>query len=412
MKLLQSIAAGLLLAASLTARAESAGETADGSCEHPAEADATDTSAVSMPDYVAEGDVAADASDVDANSDRADAMARNLDYHRTMATRLAASPDPHDWALATVVMSLEAGLEEIVLRRNRTSPKPSDTLLGRALDSLPNDPLVLWVAVERGERGGIQRRDQALLRLQELEPDNAAVWMEVLAAAASRHDEAAIGLALARMAMSREYNSHFADQMKAVAGVYLRFPPPAELLVAGETAATKPSAETVVAAQALAMTTATAMPSFQHLVNACRVDPASGRNRDRVADCATVGRLLAAHGDSLVAARIGPAVLRVSQTYTADDQREARDFDWIYSQYLAALPTEESPQAAERFARHFDDWIASGSEIEAMRRTVARAGLATSPPDDWVDRYSQFSEERQRSNDRAGNGPPETLGAR
>jgi len=40
------------------------------------------------------------------------------------------------------------------------------------------------------------------------------------------------------------------------------------------------------------------------------------------------------------------------------------------------------------------DWIETGSEVEAMRRAVARAGIPVTPPDDWTDKLSPFSEDR------------------
>jgi hypothetical protein len=153
---------------------------------------------------------------------------------------------------------------------------------------------------------------------------------------------------------------------------------------------------------ALAMTAAAALPSFQPLVNSCRVDPASGRHRDRAPDCAAIGRLLAAHGDTLVATRLGPALLRVSQTYVDADLAAARGGDWIYDRFTLLLPTEEDDAAAgERLTAFVADWIESRSEFEAMRHMALRAGLAPAPPDDWVDRLSPFAEERLRGDRQA-----------
>lgn len=390
MNLQRSFAVLLIAAAAAAGHAQDTAPVTPDSCTHSAGA-ASDAAVVETPDYLASDD---------ADDARVEAITRNLRYHRAVAAQLGESPDPHDWALATVVMSLESGLEGVVLPKGSASTSASDTLFGRALEALPSDTLVLWIAIKRSDDGNRRWRETALPRLREQEPDNAAVWIEVLNDATKRHDETTVNTALKHMATSSVFDGHFADQMKAVADVYRRFPPPDEMLGAQRAGSAKASAERVATTSALAMTAALALPSFQHLVNACRIDPASGRNRDRAADCATIGRMLAARADTLIASRIGPALLRVSQTYVEADVAAARAADWIYDGYTSLLPTDEDDGAAiERFQSYVAEWIATGSEIEAMRRMALRAGLAPTPPDDWVDRMSPFSEERLR-NDR------------
>ena len=391
MKLRQSLAALLIVAAAASGHAHDAAPAAAGSpCAHAAGVDAG-TPVAEVPDYLG-GDGAADP----AEDARAEAVTQ-LNYHAAVAAQLGTSPDPRDWALATVVTSLAAGLEDVLLP-NGASTNQSDALLGRALDALPNDTLVLWIAIERSNRGNSLWHETALARLREQEADNAAVWIEVLNDAAKRHDEAAVDSALTHMAASRAFDGHFVDQMKAVADVYRRFPLPDELLAAQQARTPGLSAEDAATTSALAMTTALALPGFQHLVNACRVDPTSGRNRNRAGDCATIGRLLASRADTLLASRIGPALLRASQTYVDADVSAARNIDWIYDQYTSLLPTDENDEAAiTRFQAYVADWIATGSEVEAMHRAALRAGLAATPPDGWVDRLSPFSAARLRS---------------
>jgi hypothetical protein len=44
--------------------------------------------------------------------------------------------------------------------------------------------------------------------------------------------------------------------------------------------------------------------------------------------------------------------------------------------------------------RYTQDWIATGSELSAMRAAVKRSGQALTPSADWVDEQSPFSERR------------------
>ena len=394
MKLRQALTGLLIAAATASTHAHDMAAAAAGSCAHAAVV-AADTPVAEAPDYLAGDDAADHTQDA-----RAEAVTRHLNYHTDVAAQLGASPDPRDWALATVVTTLGSGLEDVLLPEGAASTNPSDELLGRALEALPNDTLVLWIAIERGDRGNTHWHKTALARLREQETDNAAVWIAVVNDAAKRHDEAAVEASLKRMAASRVFDGHFVDQMKAVADVYRRFPMPAEM-VAESGAGSADSAEAGATTGALAVTAAIALPGFQPLVNACRVDPASRRNRERASDCAAIGRLLAARADTLLASRIGPVLLRVSKTYVDADVDAARVDDWTYHNFTSLLPTDENdPAAFERFHAYVADWIATRSELEAMRRMTLRAGLAATPPDDWIDRLSPFSEERLRS-DRA-----------
>jgi hypothetical protein len=50
--------------------------------------------------------------------------------------------------------------------------------------------------------------------------------------------------------------------------------------------------------------------------------------------------------------------------------------------------------SAEEVVAYETDWMQTGSEVEAMRRAVARAGNPLAPPDNWIDTLSPFSEQR------------------
>jgi hypothetical protein len=380
MKLQQSIAALLIAVAAAACHAGGAATAAAAACTPP-ELATPPARSTSAGGSAATADAACDP---DAAAMRAQAA-----YHDALHDLLAQSADPRDWALATLVHAF--GSRIAPQQRDRAD----DALLGRALAATPDDALVSWIALERSGRGRAAWRSAALQRLRTQEPDNAAVWLEILTDAARRDDAAGVDAALARMAASGTFDGHFADLLNAVAGAFRRLPAPDAIVAQSTVKHAPPSADTAPIAAAFALTAAAALPAFQPLVNACRVDPANGRHRDRARDCAAAGRIMAAHADTLIASRIGPAVLRVAQTYTDDDVRAARSIDWAYSHYLAMIPTDEAdPAFPAQIAVYFADWVDTGSEVEAMRRAALRAGVAADPPAHWIDRYSPFSAER------------------
>ena len=306
----------------------------------------------------------------------------DLDYQKKRFDSLSASSDPQDWALAALLP---------------TRPEVADNVarasqLTRATAVAPQDARVHWMALMAARTlpdaaGLIAYSREAL---SGLEPDNAAVWLELFGDAVARGDAAGADAALARMAASTRADDHYGDLVKATLDVGRRFPRQAEYLSILASTGPMPGPWSYV--ETLATTAAYAGGAYQPLVQTCRA-PATAESVRRV-ECAAIGRLLAAKGSTLVANRIGSALLRVSRNYTDADVRLAREQDWLIAQRIALGSTEGI--GANALIASVDDLIESGSEIAAYRRTVARAGLATTPPDDWVDTQSPFSRERLR----------------
>jgi hypothetical protein len=338
-------------------------------CNKPAETAAP--SAVQVPNYAAASE-ASDADDIAALEHDSALLTAGRAYQDSVSDTLSRSPDPRDWAMAVVVAGAQS-------KRNE--------LLARAASAAPNDVLVQWFAISQPAT-----HDTALASLHRLEPDNAAVWLEDLIAATKRSDDAGIDLALAKMSAAPRFDSHLGDQLKALSAVYSRHPVPDEyfaLLPKEEQAQGKD-----VQAFSHAMSAAQ-LPALQHLVNACRIDLASGRNSRRAADCAAVGRLMVARGDTLLANRIGAALLRASHTFTDQDLSLARNDDWIYARYMER--EQAAPLSIEQVVAYQSDWIETNSEKAAMRLFVLRSGASDTPPEDWTDDRSQFVGERFRS---------------
>lgn len=374
MKLQQSFAAMVLMAA-VACHAEEAGAPVSGGCDRPTDPPAAE-SVVATPDYAAGAEDAVG----EENVQRLTAWA---EYQRSVQDALVRSPDPRDWVTAALIPTYEFV---------SATPQRRDTsdLLGRALVSLGDDPFTLMLVATEGST---ELRESVLQRLGAAAPENAATWVLVLNGATKRNDRAGVDAALHRIADASRFDTYSAKLLDVASDAYRRFPPPAALLASQHEGAPV-SAELVATTSALALSGAHGMPAFQYLTNACRVDGIRGINLGRRDDCAAAGRLLMLHSDTLLASHIGMSLLRVSKTYGDDDLRAARDVDWIFKQYMSFVPNDESDAAFAQFVRFHDDWIATGSEVTAMRRSVERAGLPLTPPGDWDDTQSVFSERR------------------
>jgi hypothetical protein len=151
---------------------------------------------------------------------------------------------------------------------------------------------------------------------------------------------------------------------------------------------------------ATATTAALALPAFQSLTIACRTND-RGINAERKDDCQTIGRLLVSKGDTMIATRIGSAMLRVSRSFDETDVAQGRENDWIFSESTKALnPPDNSGVRSLDTARQFQiDWAQTGTELAAMRKAIERAGLPTSPPPDWNDTSASFTPERLRADE-------------
>ncbi len=388
MRLMQSFWVAIVCAAGMAIHADAVAEDTSGSCSGPAVTPREPTSVVSTPDYFAGAD------DTAAPDPQVEAAQKAWsDYRAAIFEALRSSPVPRDWALATVA-HLDFGAQGDTQRGER------EALLDRAVKAAPDDALVLWIAlIQARTASATSTSPSPLQRLQQLEPDNAYVWLENLIPAQKRRDSAAVDEALQRMSVSTRFDGHFADLSQALLATFQRFPLPASLPVDSDPAKLVPYAYAASIAGALAI------PAFQDLITACRVDPDTGANAQRSGDCAATGRLMAMRGDTLIVNHIGMTLLRVSRTFGDDDVALARTQDWQREQFstklMAPVGTPDQASSADEMIAYVTDLIQSSSEIEAMRRAVARTGAALTPPDEWIDKQSPYSEDRLRQDQSA-----------
>jgi len=110
---------------------------------------------------------------------------------------------------------------------------------------------------------------------------------------------------------------------------------------------------------------------YQSLATAC-----GSTQPPRRASCVATGRLMFDDGHSLLTQRIGQMLLRLTGALDANDQARARQLDWWTESMLTVFGDGASS------ARYVEETLSTKSEVEAMRRAMARAGKLD-PPADW-----------------------------
>lgn len=261
----------------------------------------------------------------------------------------------------------------------------SDAELGRILRQAaadaPTDRFVQWAwANARDEASGCDQRhpcpDRAAA-LALIEPDNAAAWMPVAAAALRAKDVAATDAALSRMAGASRYDDLFGESVSAWMDVYRRFLLPAQPGRGGDN---------INAVAAIAVAAAMGLPSYQSLM-ACSVERNPSASSARLDDCARLGLLMVREGTTISARRMGQAVLRMSKQATIKDAAATRTLDWMTERAMDLWQGLDADPKA--LAAYVADLRQTGSEMRALELLFTRAGIAPEPPLGWQSRFHQ-----------------------
>ena len=194
---------------------------------------------------------------------------------------------------------------------------------------------------------------------------------------AARHDDAAgVADALAHMADSQRFDDHFIDTAHAWLEAYDRYPPATPLVDVADGRTYRTAGFTAAFAKAAAV----AMPSYSMLVETCKATRARGDSA-AAAHCATAGRMMLFHGNTLIATHIGFAVLRILDVASEADRAARRDLDWYSANVLKGIGYDDGDAFAAR--AYESDWRRMDDEIEVIKSALRRAGLPTEAPQGW-----------------------------
>lgn len=173
------------------------------------------------------------------------------------------------------------------------------------------------------------------------------------------------------------------DAVRWMMSAYLRYPPTPEeqAMLGGD----EPyAAEEAAALSAMGLWTATAMPGYQRLLQACR-GQALRATPTRAADCSHVGGLLVERSGSAIDVGVGLALLR---GLASDDDGRAqidariRRRDWQLIEW-GRVATQQPDAGAAQFVRLLAD-ASIHTEQQMIERVLQEAGVPLEPPAGWT----------------------------
>lgn len=273
-----------------------------------------------------------------------------------LIAELAASASPRERALAADAIS-----QVDTFGGDGTAIGDRNVLLAEAAAAAPDDAFVQWLAYAYERPATVE----SARKLVASDPGNAAVWLVSLGVATAANDAAGIDAAIAGMAQAGRYDDHVLDHFLAWVDIHAR--------------ATTNDSPLVGQTNALARSGMLGNPRYKALIDACDAPKLAMLTASRGDACEKVGRVMAT-GPTLIVQGIGYGVLRRSGRATAADAEAERALHWLIR---TAMRVDEK-DVMETMHRMIADWRETGSESEAMRRRLARAGKSLTPPPDWV----------------------------
>ncbi|MCE5234374.1 MAG: hypothetical protein ABFC67_05240 [Mizugakiibacter sp.] len=301
-----------------------------------------------------------------AEAARADALAQ---FRKDLVGALAPRADAeHLLGAALLARTLQA----------QPQPLTFHDLLARAAAAADAGPAVAWAQL--GDCADATcPQPQALAKLRQQAPGNAAVWLLALNAAAAAKDAAAARAALAEAAARDRYDGYSGPLLRAAAAASLALPmdPEVARALTGSAEATAPAQWLVVAGSVAALP----RPAFFAAADLC-LRPAAPDDALR-ADCLGLGHALEG-SDGFLARRFGlqlRARLATDPARQADAQREIRDLTWQFEQYsrlgVRALREADVARALLTLALRGD------GELDACRALLRRFGVPLQAPPAW-----------------------------
>ena len=315
---------------------------------------------------------------------------------------LMASGDPHDLLAAALIAPSAGGPLSGEAFEWISDGATAAFAAARRLG--PDDRLVAWLeAVDcpRAAAGSGCDPQAALVRLQRLEPDNAAVWIFALEAAVANADEASIDRLLARAAAASRYGIPFAGIGLLVTRTLLEVdsppmtPPVAQAVGLDFGLGRAASAQDVAGVGAMAIAAAVALPAYQPLQGLCIGQDGKPPLARRSPACIAIYTHMAQDGLLTSQSIALTNLVRLTADSVAGTQwrERLRQMHWIRGQGAKAMGVgipEGYLQSVWRLG-----------ELPAIEAMLRAAGVPTTPPPGWLP-----DEERLRALIAPGRPPP------
>jgi len=249
-------------------------------------------------------------------------------------------------------------------------------LVERALATGPNDPLVLWAASVQPCDKSAEECASALHRLEEVDADNAAVWLLAMDRAQRSGDAASARTAISRAALSRRHDDFLWSYDLAFLQVVLAGP-------------AVPSQENSKDAQMLAKVAMSlraplgqvSLP-FETFAQTCMPKGVPAADPSLRADCLAVAKILAAGDGSQISWRLGLSVCEKLDTdvdKVTKCRKGLRNSDWLDSKRSTAFSAlADASTGGQQLVRLMTQ---AKNEVAFDRSLLAQAGIPAEPPE-------------------------------
>lgn len=293
-------------------------------------------------------------------------------YLSAIASDLAARSDERERALGFFVENMRKGMSarerQGASAAGGSADASADTDLADLAAANPGNAFVQWLAL-----GDASASAPALVRLQQLDADNAFVWL------ASMKDGADVAQLLHRAATGSRYDDYSLAEFELLHAAFQRqlVPESYREMFAREGISGDAVDLDKWAAVSGALMLGMGSPAFGSMNGFARACGKSNAANAAVLrdDCIAVARLLLHSGTSLLVTAVGTRTLLNLGALEDEDRAFARRIAWWQEQ------ASMSDRMTDAFA---DDYVAKG-ELAAIRAAAARAGKAD-PPADWQPR--------------------------
>jgi len=248
-------------------------------------------------------------------------------------------------------------------------------LLERARAAGPDDPLVLWVATVQPCDKSADECASDLRRLEQIDADNAAVWMLASDRAKRSGDAESARVAIARAAQSHRFDDYLWSYNLTFLQVLLAAPPvPSQGSGKSEQAYAK-------VAMSLGLPGSQASPPFETFAQACMPKGAATTDPSLRADCLAVAKILATGNGSRLSWWLG---LSLCEKLDSDAdratrcRRDLRTSEWLVSKRMPALNALAQTSAGGEQLVHL--MTQAKNEVGFDRSLLAQAGIPAEPP--------------------------------
>lgn len=319
------------------------------------------------------------------------------------ASASKAAPPAAEKARVTALMQYQRDLVSVLALRGDAQHLLGAALLAHPLPNMPSElsfhrlseraalapgagPGVTWMRLTDCDPGARNcPNPEMFAQLQREAPDNAAVWMLAMDAAAEKNDAKAERDALAKTAAASKYDDYFGVGLQALAVSVGALPPRPETM-SGTQPGEPNTASGVQFLIAFGVANQHPQPSLKPLLEIC--DPGKAAKDDALkSDC-----LKTAHNLEMGGSPLGRAVglhmrgeLDVSAK--AAVERDSLNLAWQLQNYgalgFAALTNDNLAQQLLGNAR------SGGNELGMVLASLRSAGIATEAPEGWQPAQSQ-----------------------